>query len=163
MSRAAALTIIVLLALSVSLNLVNYYSNQQLQEEVSTLQSQYSKANQQLQNLSQTLSTLQTATTTVTSTETITVTVAAKPAGVLTPQEVFELAENSVVQIVTSRSSLEGGGGLGSGFIYSEDGYIVTNNHVVEGANTIEVRFVDGSSYEAEIAVSYTHLTLPTN
>ena len=41
--------------------------------------------------------------------------------------------------------------GLGSGVILSEDGYIVTNNHVVEGADKLEVLLNDNSSYEATI------------
>ncbi len=41
--------------------------------------------------------------------------------------------------------------GLGSGFILSEDGYIVTNNHVVEKANDIEVVLEDGERYKAKV------------
>ncbi|MGB7291229.1 MAG: DegQ family serine endoprotease [Thermodesulfobacteriota bacterium] len=41
--------------------------------------------------------------------------------------------------------------GLGSGFIISEDGYVVTNNHVVEKADDIEVIFENGEKYKAEI------------
>lgn len=41
--------------------------------------------------------------------------------------------------------------GLGSGVIISEDGYIVTNNHVVDGADKLEVLFNDNSSYDARI------------
>ena len=41
--------------------------------------------------------------------------------------------------------------GLGSGFIISEDGYVVTNNHVVERADDIEVVFENGEKYKAEI------------
>jgi serine protease Do len=41
--------------------------------------------------------------------------------------------------------------GEGSGWIISEDGYIVTNNHVVEGANSITVILDDGRSFSAEI------------
>ncbi|NYT68076.1 DegQ family serine endoprotease [Pusillimonas noertemannii] len=41
--------------------------------------------------------------------------------------------------------------GVGSGFIISEDGYILTNNHVVEGANGIFVTMTDGKEYTAEI------------
>jgi serine protease Do len=40
---------------------------------------------------------------------------------------------------------------LGSGFVISADGYIVTNNHVVEDVDEIEVGFADGSEYEAEV------------
>lgn len=41
--------------------------------------------------------------------------------------------------------------GAGSGFVISADGYIVTNNHVVEDADAIKVAFIDGSELEAEI------------
>jgi serine protease Do len=39
----------------------------------------------------------------------------------------------------------------GSGFIISEDGYIVTNHHVVEGATSVTVRLLDRREFEAEI------------
>lgn len=41
--------------------------------------------------------------------------------------------------------------GLGSGVIISEDGYIVTNNHVVDGADKLEVLLNDNTSYDATI------------
>lgn len=41
--------------------------------------------------------------------------------------------------------------GLGSGVIISEDGYIVTNNHVIDGADKLEVLLNDNSTYEAKI------------
>jgi serine protease Do len=40
---------------------------------------------------------------------------------------------------------------LGSGFIISKDGYIFTNNHVVEKADKIKVKLSDGKEYDAEI------------
>ena len=40
--------------------------------------------------------------------------------------------------------------GAGSGFIISEDGYIVTNYHVIDGANSITVTLNDGSQHEAK-------------
>jgi serine protease Do len=43
------------------------------------------------------------------------------------------------------------GAGSGSGVIISEDGYIVTNNHVIENANEIEVVLNDNSKYSAKI------------
>ena len=41
--------------------------------------------------------------------------------------------------------------GLGSGFVIEKDGYILTNNHVVEGSQNIEVTFKDKQSFKAEI------------
>ncbi|MFZ3581146.1 Do family serine endopeptidase [Loktanella sp. DJP18] len=41
--------------------------------------------------------------------------------------------------------------GLGSGFIISADGYIVTNNHVVDGAETVTVKLADETEYDAEV------------
>jgi serine protease Do len=40
---------------------------------------------------------------------------------------------------------------LGSGFVLSKDGYIVTNNHVVEGADSVVVRLIDRREYDAEV------------
>lgn len=40
---------------------------------------------------------------------------------------------------------------MGSGFVLTEDGYIVTNNHVVEGADSVVVRFSDRREYDAVI------------
>jgi serine protease Do len=60
----------------------------------------------------------------------------------------------------SGRRSGEKGGGKhssprkhssGSGIVISEDGYILTNNHVVENADAIRVRFQNGQEYDAEI------------
>ncbi|MGM0508629.1 MAG: DegQ family serine endoprotease [Fusobacteriota bacterium] len=40
---------------------------------------------------------------------------------------------------------------LGSGFLISEDGYLLTNDHVISGADKIEVKFSDGSEYDASV------------
>jgi len=40
---------------------------------------------------------------------------------------------------------------LGSGFIIDGDGYIVTNNHVVDGANEIKVKLADGREFDANV------------
>ena len=41
--------------------------------------------------------------------------------------------------------------GLGSGVIVSEDGYVLTNNHVIENVDAVSVRLNDGREFEAEI------------
>lgn len=40
---------------------------------------------------------------------------------------------------------------LGSGFIFRKDGYVLTNNHVVAGADNISVKLPDGSQHEAKV------------
>lgn len=45
----------------------------------------------------------------------------------------------------------EGGKSLGSGFIVSADGYVVTNNHVVENARTIRVKMDDGKEFDTTL------------
>jgi serine protease Do len=42
--------------------------------------------------------------------------------------------------------------GLGSGVVYSSDGLVLTNNHVIEGADEIKVTTADGVDYDAEVA-----------
>lgn len=44
--------------------------------------------------------------------------------------------------------------GLGSGFIYSSDGYIITNYHVIDGAEQVRVRLANGDTLEARIVGS---------
>ena len=66
--------------------------------------------------------------------------------------ELFEKSEESVVKIKVERiGSATDTGGLGSGFVYDNLGHIITNAHVVDGANKATVTFLDGSQYNAEI------------
>lgn len=75
----------------------------------------------------------------------------------LTTEEIAEAAANSVVEIrtetVTSSGMLQQAvsEGAGSGVIVTSDGYLVTNNHVIEGANKITVTLKSGDSYEATL------------
>ena len=43
------------------------------------------------------------------------------------------------------------GRGVGSGVIYRKDGYIITNNHVLQGAQSVEVGFASGDTATAEV------------
>ncbi len=75
----------------------------------------------------------------------------------------FERVENSVVQItsrgldispnvIVNGNSLERQSvRLGSGFVYDNKGHIISNNHVVEGSKTVDVTFVDGNIYSANV------------
>ena len=72
----------------------------------------------------------------------------------------YEQASDGVVEITTTSSGgdaspFPGGGGAqraqGSGFVYDEEGHIVTNDHVVEGAETVSVRFPNGETREATV------------
>tara|TARA_B100001123_G_scaffold444037_1_gene591779 strand:- start:3473 stop:4708 length:1236 start_codon:yes stop_codon:yes gene_type:complete len=67
----------------------------------------------------------------------------------LTPIQIFEKTEESVVQVNILRGATDGG--VGSGFVYSNDGYIITNQHVVKNANKVTVTFLDGESYIANV------------
>ena len=77
--------------------------------------------------------------------------------------EVFQRVENSVVQITSTRSNPnqlliingvpESGRStaLGSGFVYDNQGHIITNHHVVADADKADVTFTDGNTYSAKV------------
>jgi len=58
--------------------------------------------------------------------------------------EIYNQTKHSVVLIETNI-------GLGSGFVYDNEGHIVTNYHVVEGSAAIQVTFLDGNASEATL------------
>jgi serine protease Do len=58
--------------------------------------------------------------------------------------EVYDKIKNSCVSVITDKS-------LGSGFIVKEDGYIITNHHVIESAKTIKVQFYSKDEYTAKL------------
>jgi serine protease Do len=80
----------------------------------------------------------------------------------MTISEVSAKAQPSVVEIVTQVTSTSYGmfGGTytseaaGSGVIISDDGYIITNNHVIEDATTIQVTTYDGKEYDATLVAT---------
>jgi S1-C subfamily serine protease len=64
--------------------------------------------------------------------------------------EVYARDGRGVVSVDVAATA-EGGPAGGSGFVVDETGHIVTNQHVVEGAEDISVRFADGARWEAEV------------
>ncbi len=81
--------------------------------------------------------------------------------GALSISEIYGRAYKGVVEItVTSQSTPSPFGGSqtqqaqGSGFVYDTAGHIVTNQHVVDGAASISVRFWNGATYKARLVGS---------
>src|SRR4030042_1661625 len=75
----------------------------------------------------------------------------------LSTQELVATVAPAVVSIVTETVSYNWfrqpvpQTGAGSGIVISPDGYVVTNNHVVEDANQVTVTLSDGNTYEATV------------
>src|SRR3954466_4911412 len=111
-------------------------------------------------------------TTTVTTAPAVTATArpaaAVKTTGGLSVNQIYQQVKNGVVDIkVTSSSGAstpnfggpggnDGGGSQesqaeGSGFVIDDDGHIATNQHVVDGATSIEVTFADGKTASAKV------------
>ena len=62
-----------------------------------------------------------------------------------------EKAGPAVVSISVKKRRWLNQGGSGSGFMFTPDGFILTNSHVVSGADDLTVQFKNGDSYEAEL------------
>jgi S1-C subfamily serine protease len=71
----------------------------------------------------------------------------ARVASVLSPS-VVQINVTGVQQTPYGAQKEEG---IGSGVIYRSDGYIITNNHVVEGSRNVEVAFADGSTEKGQV------------
>jgi S1-C subfamily serine protease len=65
-------------------------------------------------------------------------------AGLMSWSTIYNQLKDSVVLIQTNL-------GLGSGFVYDTEGHIITNHHVIEDAETIEVTFLDGNITSAKV------------
>ncbi len=76
-------------------------------------------------------------------------------------QQIPEQFRDFFNQFPQFRDQLPGGPGqrpqrhdgmaVGSGFVISNDGYVVTNNHVVDSAKSVQVTFQDGNSFDATV------------
>lgn len=77
--------------------------------------------------------------------------------------DIFNKTENSVVQITSTRPGSDqivvlngreipqNNIALGSGFVYDQEGRIITNHHVVSEVDEVDVKFVDGDTYTAKV------------
>jgi S1-C subfamily serine protease len=92
---------------------------------------------------------------------------AAASTGGLSINEIYRRSAPGVVQIVSTEKSVQstdpfygtpfsqpGQQALGSGFVLDKEGHIVTNYHVVQGANKIQVGFSNNASYDAKLVGS---------
>lgn len=68
--------------------------------------------------------------------------------GGLSLQEIYE---RNIVSVVSINAILTGGSSTGTGVILTEDGYIVTNAHVVENAAAISVQLTDQQVFQAQV------------
>lgn len=73
-----------------------------------------------------------------------------------TPKDVYNMNVNAVVGITTEGTTNAWGqvsrySTAGSGFVLTADGYVVTNNHVVSGSDTVKVKLFGGEEYEAKV------------
>jgi putative serine protease PepD len=87
---------------------------------------------------------------------------AAASAGSSTVGQIYKRSSAAVVEItVTSAGQADPLGGSqgtqqaqGSGFVYDTQGHVVTNQHVVDGAQSVSVRFANGKTYSAKVVGS---------
>ena len=82
---------------------------------------------------------------------------AATPEGLLTPQQVYAMNVDAVVAVSSQaiQTNIYGQvsktASMGSGFIISADGLVVTNYHVIEGANQVSIITADEEEHEATV------------
>ena len=70
---------------------------------------------------------------------------------------IYKNSSEAVVEIAVTSGGGSGGGtqqAQGSGFVYDEQGHVITNQHVVDGAESVEVTFSNGKTYDATVVGS---------
>ncbi|UCC58981.1 MAG: trypsin-like peptidase domain-containing protein [Candidatus Bathyarchaeum sp.] len=123
-SYAFAAILIILIANTAILAVTFLYTQNQLANMEKTLTEQ----NREIQDLQNRIEILDTVNQT----------------GIMPWPTIYDQLKHSVVRIETDL-------GLGSGFVYDEDGRIITNYHVIENATTIQVTFLDGNTASADM------------
>jgi S1-C subfamily serine protease len=95
-----------------------------------------------------------TSNTTITRVAAPTPTAAARPSPQIGPTSdiaaIIAKAEPAIVAVTINGGPNNANGAAGTGFIITPDGYIATNNHVVEGASSIQVQFTNGNVVPAK-------------
>lgn len=79
--------------------------------------------------------------------------------GSMSGEQIYEKVSPSVVSIV-STSLTSSGTSSGSGVVMTKDGYVITNAHVIEGADKVQVITADGMQYTAQVIGSDTKTDL---
>lgn len=76
----------------------------------------------------------------------------------LAPSPSTSVSEDTITQVASDVSpsvvAIMSDSGEGSGVVYTDEGYIITNSHVVAGGDSLSVRFADGSTQEASFVGS---------
>ncbi len=75
----------------------------------------------------------------------------------LSVNSIYKLAYRGVVEVKVKSQSSDPFGGTrrqsaeGSGFVYDTNGHVITNQHVVDGATSVQVTFWNGKTYSARV------------
>jgi len=156
-SRWMYVSIVLIVILIAQLGLISYVmidlqrTISELQSEQDWIYSEYESLNTSVESIRTYLGELQGSSV-------------SQPSIGITPVQIYDLSQDSVVLITVKWQTLSGLEPIssGSGFIYDVEGHIITNNHVVEDADAIDVTFSDGTTVQAELvgADPYTDLAV---
>ncbi|HUV80719.1 MAG TPA: trypsin-like peptidase domain-containing protein, partial [Candidatus Bathyarchaeia archaeon] len=145
-SRWMYVSIVLIVILIAQLGLISYVmidlqrTISELQSEQDSIHSEYESLNTSVESIRTYLGELQGSSV-------------SQPSIGITPVQIYDLSQDSVVLITVKWQTLSGLEPIssGSGFIYDVEGHIITNNHVVEDADAIDVTFSDGTTVQAEL------------
>lgn len=139
--KVVALLVILLIVVST----ISAYLYLDVRDNCQTLQSQYLELQNRVGELQSQLDRLETLAN-----------VTGRYVGVDVSSEIYKLIEPSVVEITVKSWTSLGlvSYGKGSGFVYDSTGHIITNHHVIAGADVIEVTFLDGTTLRATLVGS---------